>query len=345
MHPLLARVNGSRPDSNRSILSGFSLSRTDDMSIDFGSFRSIASTDLLPPHEVANDRERDDERQGPAIGPLILSFERVSTGDSVVPLAENIRVSSTEWVSHDFTGYATETMGTANLPPSQVSDYVDAPLPFMRPTPETTQVYPTSVSSTPTTEEQETVATHNIPSIASAITLMNENMRGSSSRWVQDFQQDASNTEGSVDPSIIFPEPELSTSVNVNLTPASSITSTRIPQARQPRSISPHAVEPTDNDILFGRGGSTNTHPGNIHLREVALELRQVYTRLTKAEKYDFSIVLLERMKNENRRFLEKSPLDRLWHEVDDEGARKKVSQALRERLSAQNRGTNLASG
>jgi hypothetical protein len=333
MHPLLARVNGSRPDSNRSILSGFSLSRTDDMSIDFGSFRSIASTDLLPSHEVANDRERDDERQGPAIGPLILSFERVSTGDSVVPLAENIRVSSTEWVSHDFTGYATETMGTANLPPSQVSDYVDAPLPYMRRTPETMQVYPTSV----------TEATHNIPSIASAITLMNENMRCSSGRWVQDFQQGAS--EESVDPSIIFPEPELSTSVNVNLTPASSMTSTRIPQARQPRSISPHAVEPTDNDILFGRGGSTNTHPGNIRFREVALEVRPLYSQLTRAEKHEFSIVLLERMKNENRRFLEKSPSDRLWHEVDDEGARKKVSQALRERLSARNRGTNLASG
>ncbi len=33
------------------------------------------------------------------------------------------------------------------------------------------------------------------------------------------------------------------------------------------------AVEPTDDDILLGRGGHTNIHPGNFRFREKALEL------------------------------------------------------------------------
>ncbi len=96
------------------------------------------------------------------------------------------------------------------------------------------------------------------------------------------------------------------------------------------------AIEPTDHDILFGRsvvgrGGSTNNHPGNVHFHKVALELQPVYVQLTKAGKYYFSIVLLERMKNENRRFLEKSSSDGLWYEVNNKRAREKARQALTE--------------
>jgi hypothetical protein len=86
---------------------------------------------------------------------------------------------------------------------------------------------------------------------------------------------------------------------------------------------------PTDNDILFGRGHNNN--PGNVHFHQVALQLRPDYEQLTKEEKRHFSIVFVERMKNENRRFLAQSPEDGLWYEVEDDRARKKASQALRE--------------
>jgi hypothetical protein len=268
VRPSLASVYGTRPDhSDRSMKSDFSLSLSigDMLSLDLGSFRSIASTDLLlgsfrsiastdllPPHEVDNDRERDDERQ-----------------------CNDASVAETE---------------LEPLTPFMTSRYDDCPI-------ETTQLYPTAVSfdeypmpthraenssSTPTEQESEVT-----------ITLMNEN--------IQDVSM----------------EP-----VDAHSSPASS-------SARG--SLSAYTVEPRNNDILFGRGPIINRHPGNVRFRQVVLELRQVYGEMTKTEKYDFSKVLLERMKNENRRFLKKSLLDRLWYEVDDERARVKVSQALRE--------------
>ena len=50
------------------------------------------------------------------------------------------------------------------------------------------------------------------------------------------------------------------------------------------------AIEPTVDDVLFGRGGYCNTHPGNIRFRETALELRPWYERCcSKEEKYHLS--------------------------------------------------------
>jgi len=94
--------------------------------------------------------------------------------------------------------------------------------------------------------------------------------------------------------------------------------------------------EPTENDILFGRGGFTNTHPGNIKFREEALKLRDWYESATKEEKYTISDLLVETIRGDGHRFLEKGS-DGLWHEVIGNGARKKASQALRERQKKKN--------
>ncbi len=91
------------------------------------------------------------------------------------------------------------------------------------------------------------------------------------------------------------------------------------------------AIEPTDDDVLFGRGRHTNIHPGNIRFRERALELRSWYESFSKEEKYHVSNVLIESVKGEGHRFLERGS-DGLWHEVNGSRARKKASQALRER-------------
>jgi hypothetical protein len=130
-------------------------------------------------------------------------------------------------------------------------------------------------------------------------------------------------------------------SANSNPSPASSTKSNKTKEKKpkkkpQRRQLSDHPVVPTDRDIFFGRGGYNNTHPGNIRFREEALRIRPIYEELTKEEKYGFSLVLVETMKQENRRFLEKD-LDGLWYEVNDKGARKKASQALRERLEKRN--------
>jgi hypothetical protein len=81
--------------------------------------------------------------------------------------------------------------------------------------------------------------------------------------------------------------------------------------------------EPTENDILYGRGGRTNTHPGNIRYRDKVLELKDEYKLLTKKEKKERNLPMLvvKTMKNEKRYFLMKDK-DGLWYEVNDKGAR-----------------------
>ena len=90
--------------------------------------------------------------------------------------------------------------------------------------------------------------------------------------------------------------------------------------------------EPTEDDILFGRGGHINKNPGNVRFRAMALELRSSYEACdSNKEKCKVSEFLVDCMLKENRRFLEKGP-DGSWYEVVGNGMRKKVSQALRER-------------
>ena len=95
-------------------------------------------------------------------------------------------------------------------------------------------------------------------------------------------------------------------------------------------------IEPTEGDILFGRGGDINKHPGNVRFREKARELAPTYEACgdykdSNEEKYKVSEDLVDCMKAENRRFLEKGP-NGLWYEVLGNGIRKKASQALREK-------------
>jgi hypothetical protein len=89
-----------------------------------------------------------------------------------------------------------------------------------------------------------------------------------------------------------------------------------------------HVCIPTDDDVLFGKGGFTNSHPGNIRFREKALEFRPVYERSSKDEKYKISKLLVETFTSEGARFLEKGQ-DGEWHEVIDNGARNKARAAL----------------
>lgn len=81
-------------------------------------------------------------------------------------------------------------------------------------------------------------------------------------------------------------------------------------------------------DILKGRGGLTNHHPGNVKFRNEARKLRSEYKHAdtTRHQKYLFSLDLVNRVKAYGGRFLEKGK-DDLWYEMDEKAARKKASQ------------------
>merc|ERR1719148_614160 len=126
--------------------------------------------------------------------------------------------------------------------------------------------------------------------------------------------------------------------------PASTTTQKRRRKKKKRLIDESRIFEPTDNDVLFGRGGFTNTHPGNLKFRQKALELRPWYESVTKEEKYSISDLLVEYVKATGNHFLEKGS-DGLWHEVVGNGARKKASQALRERVRGKRSSANKDNG
>lgn len=81
-------------------------------------------------------------------------------------------------------------------------------------------------------------------------------------------------------------------------------------------------------DILKGRGGLTNHHPGNVKFRNEARKLRSEYKHAdtTRHQKYLFSLDLVNKVKAYGGKFLEKGK-DDLWYEMDEKAARKKASQ------------------
>jgi len=92
---------------------------------------------------------------------------------------------------------------------------------------------------------------------------------------------------------------------------------------------------PEPHDVLFGRGGLTNNHPGNKRFRDIISLHRPDYVRAIKVEKPNVSrrIVRAIRSGLPPGRFLKKYPQDDMWYDVGDKHAAEKTSQALREKI------------
>jgi hypothetical protein len=88
----------------------------------------------------------------------------------------------------------------------------------------------------------------------------------------------------------------------------------------------------TDVDVLLGRGGLVNIHPGNQAYLRRKERLQNRYLTATKDEKTEISQELVDWIHACGGRFLQRSDHDKTcWHEVDNTRARKKASQTLRE--------------
>lgn len=92
--------------------------------------------------------------------------------------------------------------------------------------------------------------------------------------------------------------------------------------------------EPHKNDVLYGRGGGTNHHPGNKRYRTM-VECRKV--DYVNSKRLDKPLVALEiikewRTQDPPGRFLKMDENTGLWCDVGDKKAREKTSQALREK-------------
>lgn len=110
---------------------------------------------------------------------------------------------------------------------------------------------------------------------------------------------------------------------------AESVTS--LPSLSQPVSKSSNEA-PSHHDVICGRGGKANTHPGNISFREEARKLRSWYESSSKSEKFTISSLLVDLVRERGGRFLKRDKdASGRWLEADGDDVRKKASQALRE--------------
>lgn len=92
-----------------------------------------------------------------------------------------------------------------------------------------------------------------------------------------------------------------------------------------------------NNDVLSGRGGMTNHHPGNILFRNIVKAKQAEYICASRHEKAYIArdIVGIMRKLTPPARFLKKDPKDPgKWVEIGDKRAREKAAQALREGTS-----------
>lgn len=87
-----------------------------------------------------------------------------------------------------------------------------------------------------------------------------------------------------------------------------------------------------DNDVLSGRGGGTNVHPGNRTFRDLINTHRKEYLKAKKNDKPAISRAIVKIIRDAGGRFLRKDNKANLWFEIGDTLAREKTSQALRQR-------------
>lgn len=89
----------------------------------------------------------------------------------------------------------------------------------------------------------------------------------------------------------------------------------------------------SENDVLCGRGGGTNSQMGNRRFRALVRDFQPTYLMAKRREKPKMarSVVLIVR--NRGGRFLRRDDTDGRLYEVGDEKAEAKTSQALREGL------------
>ena len=85
--------------------------------------------------------------------------------------------------------------------------------------------------------------------------------------------------------------------------------------------------EPHENDVMYGRGGGTNHHPGNKRYRKMVEDRKLEYVNCKRLDKplVALEIIRLWRAQLPPGRFLKMDEKSGLWHDVGDKKAREKT--------------------
>jgi hypothetical protein len=96
--------------------------------------------------------------------------------------------------------------------------------------------------------------------------------------------------------------------------------------------------QPRDIDVVLGRGGKSNHHPGNKRYRSEVQNLQKWYKASDKSEKTELSQHLVNFVHSYQGRFVKQEKGTGRWYVVSNLVARRKASQALREHMSLEER-------
>lgn len=89
---------------------------------------------------------------------------------------------------------------------------------------------------------------------------------------------------------------------------------------------------PSKNDVLCGRGGLSNNHPGNRLFRRLVNVNKVLYQQsLSQTHKHMVALSIVEAIRNHGGRFVRKQNGE--WVEISTKDAAVKTSQALRETI------------
>lgn len=91
--------------------------------------------------------------------------------------------------------------------------------------------------------------------------------------------------------------------------------------------------QPYSNDILCGRGGSSNRHLGNIQFRELVAANKKIYVGLTKKQKMLVARKIVDAIHNTNGRFLAKDLDTGLFYDIGLPRSLEKTSQGKEIRI------------
>lgn len=97
-----------------------------------------------------------------------------------------------------------------------------------------------------------------------------------------------------------------------------------VPSASEPLEVGP-------DDVIFGRGGSSNHHSGNIQYRQLVKACQHAYLAAKRRDKPRIAAGIVLAVRKVGGRFLKKDADNMAWRDVGNNRAREKTSQALRE--------------
>ena len=109
----------------------------------------------------------------------------------------------------------------------------------------------------------------------------------------------------------------------------------------------PDTIEPTDSDVLSGRGGLTNHHPGNKRYRKWVELHKDKYRKGSMNEKTKIARQIIQLVRNQSPpgRFLKRDCKTKPWFELTEERSERKTKQALRENKETEQEGGLMPAG